>query len=99
MHAKVYYSTVSEAIETLRKKGYVRDFNLAENCIVCDIGKYSAAEFEIDEVYRYEGITDPADEAVVYGISSNTGEKGVLVTGYGPSQDSMTDDILKKLRW
>jgi hypothetical protein len=34
----------------------------------------------------------------VYAIKSKTGIKGVLVTGYGPSADSMSADILEKLK-
>jgi hypothetical protein len=32
-------------------------------------------KYEIKHIYRYEGNTDPGDEAVVYGIQSNQ-EKG-----------------------
>jgi hypothetical protein len=54
-------------------------------------------EFEIVDVYRYEGNSDPGDEATVYAIQSKEGLKGVLVTGYGASSDKASDDILKKL--
>jgi hypothetical protein len=45
----------------------------------------------------YEGNTDPADEATVYGIQSKTGIKGILVTGYGISTDNFSTAILNKL--
>lgn len=92
-----HYATVSEAIEQLRKKGFTKDFNLEENCIVCDPDKFNAKDFEIVDVYRYEGNTDPADEATVYAIESKSGIKGILVTGYGISADSMSTEILNKL--
>ncbi len=98
MKRKSYYATVSEAINELRKKGYTKDFNLEENCIVCHPEKFSHDEFEITEVYRYEGNTDPADEATVYAIQARSGAKGILVNGYGASTDNMTTEILKKLR-
>ncbi|MGG9970293.1 hypothetical protein ACQ33O_00750 [Ferruginibacter sp. SUN002] len=94
-----HYETVTEAIEQLREQGYTLDFNLEENCIVCDTDKFSADEFDIVEIYRYEGDSDPADEATVYGIQSKSGIKGILVTGFGNSSDnSMTNEILKKLK-
>lgn len=99
MEQHFHYSTVSEAIEQLQAKGYDTDFNLDENCIVCHAGKFGPDSFEITEVYRYEGETDPADEATVYGIESSTGLKGILVTGYGAVTDSMTDQMLRKLRF
>lgn len=97
MEPTYHYATVSEALAELRQKGFSVDFNLEENCIVCNTGKFNPDEFEITEVYRYEGNTDPADEATVYGIESASGLKGVLVTGYGISGDSMSTELLKKL--
>ena len=98
MQTNSHYSTVSEAITALRDKGYTLDFNLEENCIVCHPDRFDPDDFEITEVYRYEGDTDPADEATVDGIVSKTGLKGVRVTGYGVSSDSFTTGMLKKLR-
>jgi hypothetical protein len=98
MDRKTHYGTVTEALRKLKEQGYLHDFNLQENCIVCQGHKFGPDEFEIDDVYRYEGITDPADEASVYAIHSKNGLKGVLVTGYGPSTDSMSAEILHKLK-
>ena len=99
MEKYYHYETVTEAIEELRQQGYTFDFNLEENCIVCDTDKFKADEFDIVEVYRYEGDSDPADEATVYGIQSKSGLKGVLVKGYGSSLDNaMTTKILEKLK-
>ncbi len=72
-----HYATVSKALQELGEKGFTVDFNLQENRI-CE----SPDEFEIAEIYRYEGQTDPGDEATVYGIISDKGEKGVYVAGH-----------------
>jgi hypothetical protein len=93
------YETVSDAVSGLKKRGYTMDFNLDENCIVCHEDKFNPEDFEITEVYRFEGNTDPADEAVVYAIASNKGHKGVLVNGYGPSSESMSAEMAKKLHF
>ena len=71
-----HYATVSKALDELKEKGFTVDFNLNEDRI-----KNSVDEFEIVHIYRYEGQSDPGDEATVYGIKSNKGEKGVYVTG------------------
>lgn len=97
MERKTHYGTVSEALKKFRNQGFTMDFNLDENCLVCQNERFEADDFEIVDVYRYEGNTDPADEAIVYAIESKSGLKGVLVTGYGVSADSMSEDILKKL--
>lgn len=91
------YDTVSQAITELKKRGFSTDFNLEENCIVCHLEKFDPDDFEITEVYRFEGDTDPADESVVYAIESKTGMKGVLVNGYGIYSEPMSDKMIKKL--
>lgn len=97
MNYKTHYETVSKAIEELRKQGYATDFNLEENAIVCNAGKFGADDFEIVDVYRYEGNSDPGDEAAVYAIQSSNGLKGVLVTGYGASSETTSPEMLRKL--
>lgn len=92
-----HYETVSEAINELKQKGYSLDFNLQENCIICNENKFEADEFDIIEVYRYEGNSDPADEATVYGIQSKSGLKGVLVLGDTTTLDNKSTAIVKKL--
>lgn len=91
------YDTVTDAINGLRKRGFTIDFNLEENCIVCHEDRFNPEDFEIQEVYRFEGNSDPADAAVVYGISSNTGLKGILVNGFGVSADPLSAEMARKL--
>ena len=92
------YDTLSQAVNDLKKRGYALDFNLAENCLICNGLKYNVEDFEITEVYRFEGETDPADEAVLYGIESKDGIKGLLVSGYGISAEGMSAEMAKKLK-
>jgi len=91
------YDTLSEAVNDLRNRGFTVDFNLQENCLVCHSDKFNIEDFEVAEVYRFEGNTDPADEAIVFGIESKTGVKGVLVSGYGVSAEGMSAEMAKKL--
>lgn len=97
MTKQVHYGTVTEAINALRAQGFNLDFNLKENCLVCNDKTYNVDEFDIVDIYRYEGNSDPGDEAAVYAIESKHGEKGILVTGYGLSTDDMSGEILQKL--
>jgi len=95
---EVHYDTVSNAIEALRKQGFTTDFNIEGNYLVSEKNRLHLDDFSIVDVYRYEGNTDPADEAAVYAIASNDGkEKGVLVTGYGVSSDPLSTEMLQKL--
>lgn len=99
MKQKFHYATVSEAIEQLKNQGYTLEFSLVQNHFVAGDTEYPAEEFEITDLYRYEGASDPGDEAVVYALSSPAGVKGTLVTGYGISTDDLSDEILKQLHY
>jgi hypothetical protein len=92
------YDSPSHAVDDLKKRGYAEDFNLKDNCIVCNNQQFNAEEFEIKEVYRFEGDSDPGDEAIVLGIESTNGIKGILVNGYGYSSEPMGDEIERKLK-
>ena len=91
------YDTVSQATDDLRKRGFVLDFNLEENNVVCKENRFRPEDFTIVEVHRFEGLTDPADEAVVYAIESSDGTKGILVSGYGIYSDALSAEMAKKL--
>jgi len=91
------YDTLSEAVNDLKKRGFDLDFNLQENCLICHGDKFNVNDFEITEVYRFEGNTDPADEAVVYAIASPNGLKGTLVTAYGIYAEGMGAEMAQKL--
>ena len=97
------YETVSEAINELAKRGYTTDFKILsdEECIICNAipTQLSPEEFIIDEVYRFEGITDPGDEMIIYAISSlNHNLKGILLNAYGMYSDLATAKIVKRLK-
>jgi len=94
------YDTVVEAVGGLKQRGYTIDFNLEADCINCDKTPLSLkpADFTITEFYRFEGESDPADEAVVYAIESRKGDKGVLVTGFGISAEGVGEEMVQKLR-
>lgn len=91
------YDTVSEAVNGLKQRGYSLDFNLTENCLICNNDKFNVNDFEITEFYRFEGNTDPSDEAIVYAIESVNGQRGVLVSGYGIAAEGMSAEMVKKL--
>ena len=93
-------TTLSEVTSLLKARGYTIDFNLKENCLECgsNLLKIFPGEFKVDKHYRFEGQSDPGDEAIVYAISSSKYNlKGVLVNGYGISSKSITDEMIKAL--
>jgi len=84
-----HYATVSKALQELNDKGYTTDFNLEEDRI-----KNNHDDIEIQHIYRYEGESDPGDEATVYGIKLKSGEKGVYVVSPGAFSENSAARIL-----
>jgi len=95
------YDTVVEAVQGLKQRGYTIDFNLESDRLVCHQTPLSLgpSDFEITEVYRFEGESDPADEAAVYSIESADGRKGLLVTGFGISAEGIGEEMVEKLTY
>jgi len=93
------YDTVVEAVKGLKQRGYTIDFNLESDRISCQKTPLSLtpADFAITEFYRFEGESDPADEAIVYAIESKEGQKGVLVNGFGISSEEVGAEMIEKL--
>lgn len=96
------YETLSQAIEDLKKKGYSEDLNLRSNCVECKSLDYQmlAEEFEVDETYRFEGMSDPGDSSILYAISSDKYKiKGLLVDAYGAYSDPLNAAMIRKLKY
>ena len=95
------YDTVSAATSDLARRGYTLEFTLRPDCLYCHANEaqLSPDEFTIDEVYRFEGDTDPGDENIVYAVSSKDGTmKGVLVDAYGTYADTASEELVSKLQ-
>lgn len=95
------YGTLSETMNGLKREGYTLDFNLQEDTLACHKTNtfLSPDDFEIDKVYRFEGASNPDDEAILYAISSRKfNVKGLLVNGYGISANTASDALIRKLQ-
>ena len=93
MNRMYHYATVSKALDELKEKGFTFDFNLHERDIVAH-----PEDYEIVHIYRYEGESDPDDEATVYGIKSlKENRMGVFVSGFAANSENDAARILNDL--
>ena len=76
--------TEATAIDELARRGFTDWFRVVEgNLRVLTTGKLLKPEdLVIREVYRFEGISDPDDMAIVYAIESSTGIRGTLIDAF-----------------
>ncbi len=89
---KYFYATVIDALQKLKEQGYSEDFNLIEEEISAN-----TEDYKINIIYRYEGATDPDDEAFVFGIESAAGKKGVFVMGAAAASEGNATSFLYEI--
>lgn len=92
--------TLSEVIEILRQRGYTEDFNLLEENISYKTGgeKVNLSDIVIDKIYRFTGLNDLEDEAILYAMrNQKDGAKGIFVNGYGTYSDSVANSIIEQI--
>jgi hypothetical protein len=83
--------TVLEAVQLLEREGYTASIDVRPegtvHCATCS-HTHPVGEALVDRVFRFEGASDPADEAIVLAVRCpHCGAKGVVVSGFGPSAD------------
>lgn len=91
--------TLSGRINQLKSEGYTKDFKLTETHLSTSDEKntYADKDFIVDRVYRFEGMSNPGDNSILYAITTTAGTKGTLVDGYGVSGGQVSKEIREKL--
>jgi hypothetical protein len=82
--------TVTEALQLLASDGYTESFDVDKGVVRCHgCGASHDAEGAIVErIYRFEGMSDPDDEEIVFGLHCPAcGARGTLVSAFGPLAD------------
>jgi hypothetical protein len=92
--------TLSEAVERLTAAGYQDDLR-AERGGLRAVGTHCLHEPEslvIEEIVRFEGASDPGDEAVLFALRCEVhGTKGTYVVTFGPSVDPLDAEMVRRL--
>lgn len=93
------YSSLSVAIEDLQNKGFTVDFNLVAEGIESKSLKkqWKAGDLEVIKFYRFEGMSDPGDNTILYLIETMDGQRGLLVDVYGAEIGDISSEMIKKL--
>lgn len=94
------YDTLSKAVDALQEDGYTTDFKLRFDCLVCEgfDKNFQPDDFEVVEVHRFEGMTNPSDNSVLYAIEASDGKKGTLIDAYGAYSDPISIEMIEKFQ-
>lgn len=94
------YKNLLEAVESLQKRGYIYNFRYQDSSLQCgEISeKLTAKDLTIAEYYRFEGMSDPEDNSIIYAIESTQGHKGIVIDAYGAYSDENIAKFLKDVK-
>ncbi|WP_417428332.1 hypothetical protein [Halpernia sp.] len=93
--------TMSQVMNKLAQKGIVKEFSMNNKGEVCltDFEKnYQPSDLKILKSFRFEGDSNPADEAVLYVAEDKEGNKGMIIDSYGAESNYPGDRFDKFLR-
>ncbi|PQJ14240.1 MULTISPECIES: phosphoribosylpyrophosphate synthetase [Nonlabens] len=96
---KKSYDTVVEATQDLKDRGFSIDFDLVEDGVHSKELKkeWKAGELEVVEFHRFEGMTNPGDNMILYAIETKDDQKGILLDAYGADIE-ISREMIEKLR-
>jgi hypothetical protein len=76
--------TITAVLQSLKQKGQDSEiFVIAKGLLSLKGKTYRAHEIKILKTYRFEGESDPADQAIIYLIRTHDGNEGFCIDAYG----------------
>ncbi|HMR95948.1 MAG TPA: hypothetical protein PKE05_10440 [Microthrixaceae bacterium] len=92
--------SLAQTVDDLSARGWDAEFAAVEGglltCGLCG-DTLSPTEVHIDSVYRFEGQSDPDDQAAVFALTCHCGCRGIYVIAYGPSMSGADADVVSHL--
>jgi len=94
------FSTLSEALEALKKKGFAESFIIDDHGMrgMENRSRIRPEHVTIVEYHRFEGASNPDDMSVVYAIETTDGRRGTLVDAYGTYATPEVDTFVKRAK-
>lgn len=91
--------TLSQAIDRLTSDGYSEHFHPENGQLVCEACDDHAnpSNMQVDEVVRFEGSSDPDDQAILYALETACGHRGLYSASYGAGASSEDVEVILAL--
>jgi hypothetical protein len=91
--------TLTKAIDEMRRRGFTAQFKVANERLRTVEGgpTFGADQVTILERRRFEGVSDPDDMAVLYGIETHTGLRGTLTDAFGTYADPEIGAFMRRV--
>jgi hypothetical protein len=91
--------TLSSTTIKLSREGYSTQFKALKNGLESleTHEVFEPGQVKIINFYRFEGESDPSDNAILYVIETSTGEKGTLTDAYGVYTDQKVSEFVQQV--
>ncbi len=91
------YATLAGALDELARRGFTEGFRVVDGGLraLGQAETMKPKDLVIREVYRFEGISDPDDMAILYALESVNGVRGTLADAFGVYSDPATTAVLE----
>jgi hypothetical protein len=91
--------TLASCVNKLVLDGYTEDFKISESGMLSlhEEKLYKPEQVHVMDFFRFEGASDPADNAILYAIETNDGVKGTLTDAYGPYADPQVSKFMEQV--
>ena len=91
--------TLASCLNKIVKDGYTENFKVIDEGLQSlETGKvYTPEQVQIVNFFRFEGVSDPSDSAILYIIETTDGARGSLTDAYGMYADPHIDEFIKEV--
>lgn len=92
--------TLTQAMARLRAEGYVEDFSASDSgelqCGRCG-ARQAPEHMSVDITVRFEGDSNPDDEAILLALSCEGGDRGLYASAFGADTPPADAQVLRRL--
>lgn len=94
-----YMKSLATCLSKMEQDGYTEEFKVSDRGLESiQTGRsYQPNDIQVVNFFRFEGMSDPDDNAILYVINANDGAKGTLIDGYGIYMDSKISAFMREV--
>jgi len=95
-----YMRDLAQSSNKLVQEGFDKNFKATPEGLCCiETEKiYKPSDILVANFYRFEGISDPSDNSILYAIEASDGTKGTLIDAYGAYSDQNVEKFMKQVK-
>lgn len=91
--------SLTSVLNSLALSNYTTQFTITDQGLISSTTQkvYQPNQVKVVHFYRFEGKSNPGDNAILYAIETNEDEKGTIIDAYGIYNDSLVTDLMKEV--